>query len=124
MEASLPALYRLALGGTAVGTGLNTAKVRTGVPCRARFMCSRDVSCMLFALTLVLLTLQVNIHFVGCRTRCLQYSFPGECPRLWCLSRILACSKNTQISVGFLRERCYLAISCIPALNIQKTGVL
>ena len=27
VEATLPSLYRLALGGTAVGTGLNTAKV-------------------------------------------------------------------------------------------------
>lgn len=27
VEACLPALYRLALGGTAVGTGLNTLKV-------------------------------------------------------------------------------------------------
>lgn len=28
VEATLPSLYRLALGGTAVGTGLNTAKVQ------------------------------------------------------------------------------------------------
>lgn len=29
IKATLPSLYRLALGGTAVGTGLNTVKVRT-----------------------------------------------------------------------------------------------
>lgn len=35
VEGTLPALYRLALGGTAVGTGLNTSKVLSRRMCRS-----------------------------------------------------------------------------------------